>query len=100
MAELSSGQRQYLRRMAHDARPLVQIGKHGMSEGLLASVDHALETHELVKVKFLGYGDEKRDLAQQLAERSGSTLVTLIGNIAILYRYQADPEKRQIELPA
>ena len=99
MRQLSNTQRDYLRRQAHDLRPVVQIGKQGLTEQVQATVDEALNAHELIKIKFMDFRDEKRDLAEELAERTRSTLVGVIGNIAIVYRQQADPEKRRISLP-
>lgn len=99
MHELSSGQRQWLRKMAHDLRPLAQVGKNGLTEQVAASVEQALAAHELIKVKFQDYQDQRRQLAETLAEETGSVLVGLIGNIAILYRQQPDPERRKIALP-
>jgi RNA-binding protein len=47
----------------------------------------------------MGFKEEKRQLTEELAEASNGTLIGLIGNVAILYREQSDPEKRQIKLP-
>ncbi|MFO7171295.1 MAG: YhbY family RNA-binding protein [Chloroflexota bacterium] len=99
MEELSSGQRQWLRRLAHDLRPVVQIGKNGLTEHVVAAVDQALLGSELIKVKFLEHQDQRRQLTATLVEETGSTLVALIGGVAILYRRHPDPERREIVLP-
>lgn len=96
---MNNAQRQYLRRRAHDLRPTVQIGKQGVTPQLMATVGNELEAHELIKVKFLDFQDEKRELAEQIAAQNGAALVALIGNVAILYRQQPDPEKRKLSLP-
>lgn len=96
---MNNAQRQFLRREAHDLRPVVQIGKNGLTEQLYAALEHELDAHELIKIKFMEFRDEKRELAEELAERTRSTLIGIIGNIAIVYREQADPEKRKIRLP-
>jgi RNA-binding protein len=97
---LSTSQRQFLRKIAHDLKPVVQIGKNGLSDKLFASVDEALDAHELIKVKFVDFQDRRRELAEELADRTGGALVALIGNIAIMYRQQPDREQRKIHLPA
>jgi RNA-binding protein len=51
MDRLKGSQRKYLRGVAHSYKPLVQIGKEGLSEGVLGAIDDALEAHELIKVK-------------------------------------------------
>jgi RNA-binding protein len=100
MQNLSSGQRQWLRKLAHDLRPTAQVGKNGLTEQVVASVHEALSAHELIKVKFVDHQDQRRALTDTLAEETGSTLVSIIGNVAILYRRQEDPERRKIALPA
>ena len=99
MFNLNSGQRQYLRRLAHDLRPVVQIGKQGLTAAVIAAVDTALTAHELIKVKFGDFKDEKSELADQLTEATDSTLVGLVGNVAIIFREHPDPTERQIVLP-
>ena len=99
MRHLTNAERQHLRRLAHQIKPLVQIGKQGLTEGVRQTVDQALETHELVKVKFLDFQDQKEELTDELVHTTESVLIGLIGNIATLYRQQPDPDKRKIRLP-
>jgi len=100
MKPLSNTQKQFLRRRAHDLKPVVQIGKNGLTDQLHTAVDQELSAHELIKVKFMDFKDQRKELADELVATSSSTLIGLIGNIAILYREQADPEKRRIRLPS
>ncbi len=99
MVELTGTQRKYLRGLAHDLRPVVQIGKNGLNQGVFLEMERALEGHELVKVKFVDCKDQKKDLCPTLAERSRSGWVGLIGNVAIFYRPQEDEAKRRIHPP-
>jgi RNA-binding protein len=98
MDELTGVQRRKLKSLAHDLRPVVQIGKQGLSASIIAATNEALEVHELIKVKFLDYQDEQRTLAGELAQATGSQLVFVIGHIAILYRRQPDPALRKVHL--
>ncbi len=100
MGQLTNTQRDYARRQAHHLKPTVQIGKNGLTDQVLTSIEQALEANELIKVKFLDYQDQKRELTEQIVAASNSTLIGIIGNIAILYREQSDPEKRKLILPA
>jgi RNA-binding protein len=100
MQPLTNAQKQYLRRLAHDLKPVVQVGKNGLSENLYEALEHELDAHELIKVKFMDFRDQKRELTDELVERTGSALILLIGNIAIVYRQQPDLERRKIRLPA
>ena len=99
MKRLTNAQRAHLRRLAHHLKPVVQIGKQGLTSAVQASVDETLNAHELIKVKFMDFRDQKQELAEELVGASGSALVGMIGNIAILYRQQQEPQKRKIVLP-
>jgi RNA-binding protein len=96
---LTGKQRRHLRALAHELRPVVQIGKDGIDDGLVAAVDRALADHELVKVKVgEGAGLDRHDAAATLAAKTQSELAQVLGNIVVLYR--ADPEDPQIVLPS
>jgi RNA-binding protein len=100
MDELTGAIRTYLRGQAHHLKPVVQLGKNGLSEEFLASVNEALDAHELIKVKFISFKDERKTLAPEMAIKTRSELVGLIGNIAILYRQHYDKARRKIEIPS
>jgi RNA-binding protein len=95
---LSGKQRRHLRSLGHELRPIVQIGKGGIDEGLVAAVEQALVDHELVKVKVgEAAGLERHDAAEAIAQRTGSEVAQVLGNIVLLYR--AHPEDPAIVLP-
>jgi len=98
MKKLKGADRKYLRSLAHELKPLVQVGKSGVTDGLVASVNDVLDQHELIKVRFLEK-EEKKTLAEEVALRAPCEQVGMIGHIAIYYREQEDPEKRKIQLP-
>lgn len=98
MKELTGTQRRQLKGIAHQLKPLVQVGKSGVTESLIGAVDRALADHELIKVRFREYKESRRELSESLAERTGSELVDVIGNVVILYRRSPDPSKRKITL--
>lgn len=96
--ELSGKQRGFLRSLAHHIQPLVQIGKEGLSEGVIDATVQALEDHELIKVRVLEAAPEgRRELAEPLATATGSHVVGQVGRIVILYRMH--DEKPTIDLP-
>ena len=98
MMVLTSKQRKILGKQAHDLSPVVIIGQHGVTENLLKMVEDSLKAHELIKVKFNEYKDDKREYSEDIANRTDSNLVRVIGNVAIFYRQNEDPEKRLISL--
>ncbi len=99
MNNLSSSQRSFLRSQAHHLEPVVLIGKNGVTDGTIEAVNKALETRELIKIKFREYKDEKKSLAYQLAESTESHIVGTIGHTVIVFRQNPDPEKQNILFP-
>lgn len=96
--ELTSKQRKILTSLSNPLEPLVIVGQNGITEGLEQKTAQCLEHHELIKVKFNEFKDEKLELAKNLADSCEAVLVRVIGNIAILYKQNPDPEKRVIKL--
>lgn len=83
---LSNSEKRDLKARAQHLEPVVKLGHSGMSEAFLKSMDEALTTHELVKLKFADFKEEKKTLAPEIAERTQSELVTLVGNVAVYFR--------------
>ena len=98
MEQLKGTQRKYLRGQAHHLKPLVIIGAKGMNSQVTAAVDLALKDHELIKVKFGEFKEEKKEISVQIAQATKSEVVGIIGNIAIFYRQNPEPEKRKIKI--
>jgi RNA-binding protein len=95
MLELNSKQRKFLEKEAHNLSPVVIIGGAGVTEGVINMVSSSIASHELIKVKFNEYKDEKFDLTNEICEKTNATLVRVIGNVAILYRPAEEVEKRR-----
>ncbi|HPA70857.1 MAG TPA: ribosome assembly RNA-binding protein YhbY [Spirochaetota bacterium] len=93
---LKYSQRKKLKALAHDLRPVIQVGKKGLTDELTSAVDKALLDHELIKMKFVGFKEEKRDIIGAVAKSTGCIIVEIIGHVAILYRPHPDEEKRRI----
>src|SRR5712672_1422827 len=86
MFHLSNSQIRDLKARAQRLKATLKIGKEGISPQFLAALDDALKHHELVKVKFDDFKDQKKELSPQLAENTSSHLVTRVGNVVVLYR--------------
>ena len=80
-------QRAYLRSEANEMDPLFQIGKNGISDGVIEQVDNALEARELIKVRALDNSlYTAREAAEELAEECAAEIIQVIGNVLVLYR--------------
>ena len=96
--ELTSKQKRRLRGLGHDLRFIVQIGRQGVSDTVVESVEVALAAHELIKIKFgQGFDGELSATVADLAVRTESAEVGRTGRTALLYR--PDPETPRIEIP-
>jgi RNA-binding protein len=95
---LTGKQRRHLRALAHDLKPIVQVGKGGIDEGLVAAVDQALADHELIKIKLGESANlDRHEAADEIAEKTHAEVAQVLGYTLVLYR--ADPEDPQITLP-
>jgi RNA-binding protein len=95
---LSGSAARYLRGLGHHLDPVVQIGKEGITDGVVAATREALLAHELVKVKLLQDAPIDRKLAgPDLAERAGAALAQTLGRTLLLYKRH--PHKPKIVLP-
>jgi RNA-binding protein len=99
--KLTSQQNKYLRSLAHRLKPLVLIGKNGLTAEVIASVDAALEKHELIKVKFIEHKEkeQKKQLVDTICRQTQCFRAGLIGHTAILYRQATKVALRKIKLP-
>lgn len=97
MDSLSNAQIRELKARAQRLKATLKIGKEGLSPQFLAALDEALKHNELLKVKFDDFKEQKKELTPQLAEKSGSHLVTRVGNVVVLYRPKPVEEREADE---
>ena len=97
MTILSTKQKQFLKGLAHHLSPVVMLGGNGLTEGVLAEIDNALNHHELIKVKIAGTDRETKQLIiDAIVRETQSSHVQTIGHILVLYR---PSEEGKIQLP-
>jgi RNA-binding protein len=96
--ELDSRQRQYLKGLAHHLKPIVHVGKDGITPSLLRQIDEALLQHELIKIKLTeGSPLDRKAASVELPAKTGAAFVQNIGRVFVLYREH--PEEPTIDLP-
>ena len=84
---LTGKQRSFLRALAHPLKPVVQIGHGGLTDAVLTAIDGALQTHELIKVKFTSNEEASvSELAPEIAQRTRSSVAQVIGKTLVVYR--------------
>lgn len=96
---MTSKQRAYLKSLAMNMEPIVNIGKESLTPQVTASVEEALAARELIKINVLqNCLDDRKQMAELLAERTRAQVVQVIGRKIVLYR-EGKSDKKKIELP-
>ncbi|QQF76301.1 ribosome assembly RNA-binding protein YhbY [Histophilus somni] len=94
---LSTKQKQFLKGLAHHLNPVVMLGTNGLTEGVLAEIENALDHHELIKVKISGAERETKQLIiEAIIRETQASAVQTIGHVLVLYRPSNEPK---IQLP-
>jgi RNA-binding protein len=79
--------RRALRGHGHAMSAIVQIGKAGVTDGVVKQVGQALADHELIKVKIARECPVDRfDVAARLELEPGAAIVQLVGRMLLLYK--------------
>lgn len=84
--ELPNRELRSLKARAQLLKPLLKVGKDGLSPAFLKAVDEALAHHELVKVKFDEFKEQKKELSPKLANAVSANLVMQVGHVVVLFR--------------
>jgi len=97
--KLTGRQTRFLRSLGHHLKPVVMVGKEGISAQLIDAVNLNLETHELIKLRVQeGSPYPARLSARMIADRTGCAVAQVIGKTVLLFR-ESRKEDRKITLP-
>jgi RNA-binding protein len=98
---LTGKQRSHLKSMANTIKPIIQVGKEGVSENFLSQLDNMLNDHEIVKINILSNsGEQSKAVANELCEVLKAEFVSALGNKAVVYRESRTKHKdEKIVLP-
>lgn len=95
---LNSKQRSNLRSLAQSAESVTQIGKQGVTDGLIESLDAAIEKRELIKVTVLeNSGLIPKETGFEVAERLNAEFVCATGRKLVFYRKSSNDKVKHIE---
>jgi RNA-binding protein len=90
--ELSNREIRELKARAQRLKPMLKVGKEGLSPAFLKAVDDALAHHELVKLKFDEFKEQKKELGPKLAGEVSAALIMQVGHVVVLFRRKPSPE--------
>jgi len=93
---LTNEQKKQFKSIGHHLNPVLIVAENGLTEGVLAELERALNDHELIKIKFaLTERDDRRALIDELCQQARCELVQVIGKMALVYR-KAAKQNRQL----
>lgn len=97
----TSKERAKLRAIASTEDTIMQVGKSGISENLVAALSDALNARELIKISVLDNSpDEVTAVGRELSERLNAEFVCAIGQKVVLYRYSDKKGVKHVEYKA
>lgn len=97
MTELTPAQRRAFRAQAHHLNPVVSVAGNGLTSAVLKEIDHALQAHELIKIRIYGEDRNERELilATICAELDAAT-VQHIGKTLVVWREKRESETNTV----
>lgn len=93
---MTSKERAALRGQANSLNVLFQVGKGGISENLIEETNDALKARELIKLRVLTETSpvSAREAAEEIASKTASEVVQVIGGVMVLYKYNPELHKK------
>ena len=96
---ITTKQRSNLRKQAHNLTPVVIVGKEGVTEQVLKSINDVLEARELIKIRLLNNCSlTTREVSEKVCEELNAEGVQCIGSIVAVYRRSSKKDIVHIEI--
>jgi len=83
---VNSADKKKLRAQAHGLKPVIMIGQAGLTAAVLAEIELALDSHELIKVRIRAEREDRKQISEKICTETGAALIQTIGQIAVIYR--------------
>ncbi|HEY8218672.1 MAG TPA: ribosome assembly RNA-binding protein YhbY [Methylobacter sp.] len=87
---MNSADKKKLRAQAHSLKPVIMIGQSGFTAAVLAEIELALDSHELIKVRIRAEREDRKLISEKICAETGAELIQSIGQIAVIYRLNPD----------
>ena len=92
---LSSARKKQLRTLGHKLKPVVMIADKGVTEGVDAELERALDDHELIKVKInINEPAIRKEIGAELCRTHNAELVQSVGKIILILREAKQPNAK------
>ncbi|MGJ0492167.1 ribosome assembly RNA-binding protein YhbY [Methylobacter sp.] len=87
---MNSADKKKLRAQAHSLKPVIMIGQSGLTAAVMAEIELALDSHELIKVRIRAEREDRKQISEEICMDTGAALIQTIGQIAVIYRLNPD----------
>ena len=87
---MNSADKKKLRAQAHSLKPVIMIGQSGLTAAVMAEIELALDSHELIKVRIRAEREDRKQISDKICMDTGAALIQTIGQIAVIYRLNPD----------
>lgn len=92
---LSTERKKQFRALGHKLNPIVTIADRGLTDGVKAELNRALDDHELIKVKLaVSEREDRKEAVEQLQALPGVEVIQQVGKVALLYRPNKKPNPK------
>ncbi|HCS27233.1 MAG TPA: ribosome assembly RNA-binding protein YhbY [Spongiibacteraceae bacterium] len=92
---MDTAKRKHLRTIGHKLKPVVMIAGRGVTEGVDAELERALEDHELIKIKLaIAEPGDRKLVAEHICNEHKAELVQSIGKIILIFRAARKPNPK------
>jgi len=83
---VNSADKKRLRAEAHGLKPVIMIGQSGLTAAVLAEIELALDSHELIKIRIRAERDDRKQISEKIISDTGAEFIQAIGQIIVVYR--------------
>lgn len=87
---MNSADKKKFRAQAHGLKPVIMIGQSGLTAAVMAEIELALDSHELIKIRIRAEREDRKQISEKICMDTGATLIQTIGQIAVIYRLNPD----------
>ena len=88
-----------LRALANTLKPIVIIGKDGLSENSIIAIKDAIRTHELIKVSMLKTyeGLSTKEMGELVCSTIDADLIFVVGRVFVIYKKNKEINKYEVK---
>jgi RNA-binding protein len=83
---MDAASKKKLKAQAHGLKPVIIVGQAGLTDAVLAEIEIALNTHELIKIKIRAERDDRKQISEKICVSTGAELIQSIGQVTVIYR--------------